>query len=196
LRLDRVSAANKIALRIRLMRKSAEEEGIEMRSSIRCLFIFAFFVPLQAYASTLAFEDNKLNYRSCDGQHITARWRGTDFSLSLPGKSLGDSHKEIAFVAWDGRCLTGAWNTETGGFKLADAGETSSSGLIRYVAWDGSKWAGVRAGSGFFVARVAGAGEEITNDRLTQLADWLAKRNQYPAPGATLAKELTRAATP
>lgn len=157
------------------------------------LFLLA---PLHASASSLAFEDNKLNYRSCDGQHITARWRGTEFSLSLPGKSLGDSHKEITFVAWDGRCLTGAWNSEASAFKLGHEGETTSSGLIRYLAWDGSKWAGVRAGSGFFVARIAGADEEVTSNQLAQLADWLQKRNEYPAPGATLAAELKSMATP
>lgn len=181
---------------MRYARISGRKEGSDMRILPWCLSTLVLFSPLHASASSVAFEDNKLNYRSCDGQHITARWRGTDFSLSLPGKSLGDSHKEIAFVAWDGRCLTGAWNTDAGAFKLADAGATISSGLIRYVAWDGSKWAGVRAGSGFFVARVAGADEEITNDRLTQLADWLTKRNQYPAPGAALAKELKGVAAP
>lgn len=159
--------------------------------------LLASAAPVAA-SSTLAFEDNKLNFRSCDGRHITARWRGTDFSLSLPGKSLGDDHRSIDFVAWDGRCLTGAWSTDTSAFDLADKGtdKAKSSGLLSYVAWDGSKWAGVRAGSGFFVARVAAENEEITNDRLLELADWLQKRNQYPAPGAALAKELKSAATP
>lgn len=152
--------------------------------------------PIPAAASTLAFEDNKLNYRSCDGQHITARWRGVDFSLSLPGKSLGDSHKSIQYVAWDGRCLTGAWSTDAGAFAIADGGETKSTGLIGYVAWDGSKWAGVRAGSGFFVARVASGDEPITNERLAEIADWLQKNNAYPAPGAALAKELKSAVAP
>ena len=163
-------------------------------SCFTTMLMTLLLAPLQASASTLAFEDNKLNYRSCDGQHITARWRGADFSLSLPGKSLGDSHKAIEFVAWDGRCLTGAWNTDTSAFKLEDGGKASSSGHIGYIAWDGSKWVGVRAGSGFFVARVAGENEDITNDRLVELADWLQKRNQYPDPGATLAQELKKTA--
>jgi hypothetical protein len=109
---------------------------------------------------------------------------------------LGDKHKEIQFVAWDGRCRTGIWSTDTSAFKLGDGDETTSSGLIGYVAWDGSKWAGVRAGSGFFVARVVGENEDITNERLDKLADWLQKRNQYPAPGAALAKALKNAAAP
>lgn len=167
-----------------------------MRILPSCFAMMPLFAPLQASASSLAFEDNKLNYRSCDGQHITARWRGTDFSLSLPGKSLGDKHKEIQFVAWDGRCRTGIWSTDTSAFKLDDGDETTSSGLIGYVAWDGSKWAGVRAGSGFFVARVVGENEDITNERLDELAEWLQKRNQYPAPGAALAKALKNAAAP
>lgn len=173
-------------------------KGGDMRTlfwSVSLPLLLASASPVAA--STLAFEDNKLNFRSCDGQHITARWRGADFSLSLPGKSLGDEHRSIDFIAWDGRCVTGAWSTDTSAFDLADkgAGKATSSGLISYVAWDGSKWAGVRAGSGFFVARVAGENEDITNDRLLELADWLQKRNQYPAPGAALAKELKSAAT-
>jgi hypothetical protein len=167
-----------------------------MRILLWGFLVMLVLAPRPAAASTLAFEDNKLNYRSCDGQHITARWRGSDFSLSLPGKSLGDSHKEIKFVAWDGRCLTGQWNTDTGAFKLADGGGAKLSGLIGYVTWDGSKWAGVRAGSGFFVARVAAEHEEISNDRLDEIADWLQRHNVYPAPGATLAKELKGVAAP
>ncbi len=167
-----------------------------MRILISFFTMMLVLAPVQASASSLAFEDNKLNYRSCDGQHITARWRGADFSLSLPGKSLGDSHKAIEFVGWDGRCRTGAWNVDTSAFKLDDGGDTTSSGLIGYVAWDGSKWAGVRAGSGFFVARVAGENEDITNDRLAELGDWLHKRNRYPEPGAALAKALKGAASP
>lgn len=167
-----------------------------MRLLPRQFLVALLFAPAPAAASTLAFEDNKLNFRSCDGQHITARWRESHFSLSLPGKSLGDAHTSIQYVAWDGRCLTGAWNTDAGTFAVGDGSETKSSGLIGYVAWDGSKWAGVRAGSGFFVARVAEPDEPITSDRLAQIADWLHKRNTYPAPGATLAKELKNASAP
>ncbi|MGE0023319.1 MAG: hypothetical protein AB7S70_06790, partial [Hyphomicrobium sp.] len=86
-----------------------------------CAFtvVLMLLAPSIAMASPIAFEDNKLNFRSCDGQNITARWRGANFSLSLPGKSLGDDHETFAYVGWDGRCLTGRWDAAAHAFKLA-----------------------------------------------------------------------------
>ncbi|MCC7252717.1 hypothetical protein [Hyphomicrobium sp.] len=158
-----------------------------MSRSLTALLLAA---PMPVAASTLAFEDNKLNYRSCDGQHITARWRGSVFSLSLPGKSLGDSHETIKYVSWDGRCLTGRWDEDAGHFAFVGDGDTAPSGLLTYVAWDGSKWAGIRTGGGFFVARVASEGEPVTNERLKEIAAWLDRRNEAYSPGAKLAENL------
>ena len=47
-------------------------------------------------AKTLAYEDNKLNFKDCAGADVTARWTGGDLTLSQAGKSPGDSVK----VGW------------------------------------------------------------------------------------------------
>ncbi|MGE0024244.1 MAG: hypothetical protein AB7S70_11510, partial [Hyphomicrobium sp.] len=142
------------------------------------------------------FEDNKLNFRSCDGQNITARWRGANFSLSLPGKSLGDDHETFAYVGWDGRCLTGRWDAEAHAFKLASDETTIASAVLRFVSWDGSKWAGVRTGGGFFVARVADENEEVSPSQLAEIASGLERRNAAFSPGAALADALKDATVP
>lgn len=167
-----------------------------MRSCSVALAVLAILVaPPSGMASTLAFEDNKLNFRSCDGDNVTARWREGLFSLSLPGKSLGDTHQTIKFVAWDGACVTGRWNEAKGAFLLHADGDETLSGYIRYVTWDGAKWAGMRAGSGFFVARIAAQNESVTNSRLEEIGQWLDRRNAAFTPGAALAIELKGAAS-
>lgn len=167
-----------------------------MRILGRLLVSAALLVlPVSAIASPLAFEDNKLNFRSCDGDHVTARWRESNFSLSLPGKSLGDAHPSISFVSWDGRCLTGRWDEVAGSFTLKGDGSESSSDYIGYVTWDGSKWAGMRAGSGFFVTRIADANEGVSTDRLQEIGHWLERRNAAFTPGAALGARLREAAS-
>lgn len=167
-----------------------------MRSFGVKLAAFVMLVaPASSMASTLAFEDNKLNFRSCDGDNVTARWRDGLFSLSLPGKSLGDAHKAIKFVAWDGSCVTGRWDEAKGEFLLHAEGTETSSGHIRYMTWDGSKWVGMRAGSGFFVARVAAPHESVTSNRLAEMGQWLERRYAEFTPGAALAIALKDAAS-
>jgi hypothetical protein len=154
------------------------------------------FVPLTATgasASTLAFEDNKLNFKSCDGANITARWRGHTFSLSEPGKSLGDDHSAFDHLGWDGACKTASWDSDGAQFSIEADGDPKLTNMVRYVAPDGSKWAGIRAGDGFFVARVAQENEEISSERIRKIGEWLARTSKEYTPGAELASHLRAA---
>jgi hypothetical protein len=162
-----------------------------MRALLRIIItLSAPFIVSAAMASTMAFEDNKLNFKSCEGANITARWRGNAFSLAEPGKSLGDEHAAFAHLGWDGACKTASWNSDGAKFSIEADGAAKLTDMVRYVAPDGSKWAGVRAGDGFFVTRMALAGEEISNERVKAIADWLARTSKEFTPGAELAAHL------
>jgi hypothetical protein len=162
-----------------------------MRALRRTILILAAsFMASAAVASTMAFEDNKLNFKSCEGANITARWRGSAFSLAEPGKSLGDEHASFKHLGWDGACKTTSWNSDGAKFAIAVDGASKLMHLVRYVAPDGSKWAGMRAGDGFFVTRIAVEGEEISNERVKEIADWLARTSKEFTPGAEFAAHL------
>jgi hypothetical protein len=162
-----------------------------MRALHRMIIILsASFVASAAVASTMAFEDNKLNFKSCEGANVTARWRGSAFSLAEPGKSLGDEHASFTHLGWDGTCKTTSWHSDGAKFSVAADGASNFTDVVRYVAPDGSKWAGMRAGDGFFVTRVAVEGEEISNERVKNIADWLARTSKEFTPGAELAAHL------
>ena len=143
-----------------------------------------------ARASHLAFEDNKLNFKSCDGSGITARWRGMEFSLSEPGKSLGDGHASFKFLDWDGNCKTVAWDSSASKFVIEGEKGGTRSDVIRYVAPDGSKWVGMRAGDGFFVSRIAQSGEVVSTARVADVAAWLSRTSKEYTPGAAMAETL------
>lgn len=162
-----------------------------MRALQRTIMVLsASVLTSAALASTTAFEDNKLNFKSCEGTNVTARWRGSVFSLAEPGKSLGDEHTSFKHLGWDGACKTTSWNSDGAKFSIAADGASKLTDLVHYVAPDGSKWVGIRAGDGFFVTRVAVAGEEISNGRVKEIADWLARTSKEFTPGAELAAHL------
>lgn len=146
-----------------------------------------------ASAASLAFEDNKLNFTSCDGLAITARWRGHKFSLAEPGKSLGDDHVAMKAKTWDGTCSSIRWDQDKATFVIGDGKAESPASLIRYIAPDGAKWIGIRAGDGFFVTKIVSAGEEPTTDRMSEVAAWLSRTSRDFTPGAELAERLKQA---
>ncbi|MBX9861434.1 MAG: hypothetical protein K2Y42_01660 [Hyphomicrobium sp.] len=162
-----------------------------MRTLLRVVVaLSAPFVASAALASTMAFEDNKLNFKSCDGANVTARWRGHVFSLSEPGKSLGDDHAAFTHLGWDGKCEKASWNADGAKFTVEADGAAKPAHVVRYVAPDGSKWVGMRAGDGFFVTRIARENEEISPERVKNVADWLARTSKEYTPGAELAVHL------
>lgn len=150
----------------------------------------ALIAARPAGAMTLAFEDNKLNFRSCDGAAVTARWRGMEFSLSEPGKSLGDAHGSFKFTGWDGSCRSASWDRHRATFLIDADGKVTPSDTVRYVAPDGSKWVGMRAGDGFFVSRIATAENDASVARIEEVAAWLARSSKEFTPGAALAESL------
>ncbi|RUP08381.1 hypothetical protein [Hyphomicrobium sp.] len=143
-----------------------------------------------AFATTPAFEDNKLNFKGCDGAQVSVRWLGDDFQLSAGGKVLGKERASFEFVGWDGKCSTARWATDQAKFAVGADASASSSSLIRFMATDGSRWLAMRDGDGFFVARIAANDEEISSPRITEIAAWLERSSREYSPGRTLAKHL------
>ena len=162
-----------------------------MRVMLSCalLTVFAMAVP-NAHASPMAFEDNKLNFKSCEGEAITARWRGTQVSLSAPGKSLGDDHHAFKFKSWTGDCLTARWDGDRATFMINDGTTETTSAMVRYIAPDSTKWVAIRAGDGFFVTKIAAPDEETSKARMQDVAAWLARTSREFTPGAELAERL------
>lgn len=162
-----------------------------MRAILSCVaFLGLAIVAKEASANTMAFEDNKLNFTSCDGEAITARWRGKQLSLAAPGKSLGDAHDAFKFKSWTGACSTARWDLDRATFLINDGTKETQSPIVRYIAPDGAKWVAIRAGDGFFVTKIAAANEETTPDRVKQVAAWLARTSREFTPGAELAERL------
>lgn len=141
-------------------------------------------------SASMAFEDNKLNFRNCDGKAVTARWRGHKFSLSEPGKSLGDDHSAMKLLRWDGTCQAIAWDVGRATFLTGSDGPTDAEPMIRYIAPDGAKWIGIRSGDGFFVSRIAKPGEDVTAAVIAETAAWLARTSKEYTPGMELANLL------
>ena len=143
-----------------------------------------------ALATTPAFEDNKLNFKSCDGTQVSLRWWDDDFQLSASGKVLGKARASFEFVGWDGKCWTARWNSGQAKFDISADGPNNSSSLLRFMATDGSRWIAMRDGDGFFVARIAANDEQISPARITEIAAWLERSSKEFGPGRTLAKHL------
>ena len=148
-----------------------------------------------AMANPQAFEDNKVHLKTCDGNHVTVRWRGDDFKVALFGKATGAAQGSFEFLGWDGNCQKAKWNTADAAFAVGNGDSARPSPFLKYVAEDDAKWIGVRNGDGFFVTRVAKAGENVSNTRLAELADWLKRTSPEFTPGAALAKQLSIAAS-
>jgi hypothetical protein len=156
--------------------------------------IAAGATPLLAASESarMGFQDNKLNFKSCDGTKLTARWRDNSFHLSVPGKTLNPSSPELKLLGWDGSCQS--ISVDGGGrFKRAGEGADDASGIIDYRTWDDSKWAATRAGTDFFVVYVAGKDETASNKNLKEAAHWLRLRKDQTRAATRLAQELEAA---
>jgi len=153
--------------------------------------VLAMLGAASAFANPQAFEDNKLHLKTCDGNHVTVRWLGDDFKVALFGKATGAAQGSLKFLGWDGSCQSVTWNKAQASFALGDKAESRPSPFLKYVAEDDSKWIGARNGDGFFVTRIANAGEDVSNARLTEIADWLKRTSHEFTPGAALAKDLS-----
>ncbi len=145
-------------------------------------------------AKTLAYEDNKLNFKTCNGENVSARWVGANLSLSQPGKSPGDPSASAEFMTWDGGCATFQWDGNTGALVIKQGGEAKPGDIVHFVAWDGARWSAARTGAGFFLARIADKDDPAPEAHMKAAGDWLAKNNKLGVPAAdTLAKSLSEA---
>lgn len=138
----------------------------------------------------VAFEDNKLNFKSCDGQNLTARWRDNNFHLSVPGRTIEPAAPELKYLGWDGACRTMSVDGK-GRFQHAHGGTTNANHVINYVSWDDTKWSATRAGTGFFTVFVAGKGEPASDASLKDAASWLKRNKADSRAGSLLAHELS-----
>jgi hypothetical protein len=141
-------------------------------------------------AANEAFEDNKLNFKSCEGRNLTARWRDNSFHLSVPGKTLEPAASELRYLGWDGSCQSMSVDGK-GRFLHTGGGTTEANHLINYITWDDTKWSATRAGTGFFVVFVAGKDEQTSQSRVRDAAVWLVRHKPESRAAALLAKELT-----
>lgn len=145
-------------------------------------------------AKSLAYEDNKLNFKSCKGEQVVARWVSDQITLSQAGTSPGDPGPTVEFQTWDGSCATFGWDSATGQFVVTEGDETRRGVAIRFVAWDGSLWAAARTGSGFYLARVADEGDPDPKQHLKTAAERVVKTNILGVPAAeALAEALSEA---
>lgn len=145
-------------------------------------------------AKTLAYEDNKLNFKTCKGENVSARWVGAKLSLSQPGKSPGDPAASAEFMTWDGGCATFEWDANTGALVIKQSDGAKAGDIVHFVAWDGARWSAARTGAGFYLARIADKDEAYPKSRMKAAGDWLAKNNKLGVPAADgLAKGLSEA---
>lgn len=140
----------------------------------------------------LAYEDNKLNFVSCDGEKVSARWFESKISLSHAGAAPGDPSSTVKLQSWDGNCITVGWSDDAATFtEIADDKAKPTASYVPYVAWDGSKWAAVRTGLGFYHARIALKDQKHTADHFAAAADWLRRKDANNLGAMALAKALT-----
>jgi hypothetical protein len=143
-------------------------------------------------AKTVAYEDNKLNFKSCEQENVTARWFGGDVSLSQAGKSPGDPAPSAKFLTWDGKCGSFQWNADIGALEVKVGDEKLPGKILNFVAWDGSRWSAARTGGGFYVARIADPGETDPKALMKAAGEWVAKNNKLGVMAAdVLAEELS-----
>ena len=143
-------------------------------------------------SSVLSFEDNKMSFKSCDGQNLAARWEGAEFSVSTPGKKHGAAQASIKYLGWDGACRTLSWDMKAQRFVHSGDKGDQVDRIINYVGWDGSKWTATRAGTGFFQTRVAEANAAVSAEAVKGVADWLDKWRST-TPAASIVAEGLRA---
>jgi hypothetical protein len=140
----------------------------------------------------VAFEDNKLNFKSCEGKNLTARWRDNNFHLSVPGKTLEPSAPELKYLDWDGKCRSLSVDSK-GRFAHKGDGASDANHMINYLSWDDSKWAATPAGSGFYQVFVGGKEEPVSGALLKDTAHWLATHKADSRAAERLAQELAAA---
>jgi hypothetical protein len=155
------------------------------------LFVVAAVSALLASEALarVAFEDNKLNFKSCDGQNLTARWRDNDFHLSVPGKTLQPAAPELEYLGWDGTCQSMSVDAK-GRFKHTGTSGSDANRLLNYVSWDDTKWSATRAGTGFFMVFVAGKDEPTSQAQMKDAALWLETNKADSRAATLLANEL------
>ena len=163
--------------------------------SVRPLVFAAALLGLASplAAKTLAYEDNKLNFKSCSGTNVSARWVGGDIALSEPGKSPTDPAPSAEFMTWDGACATFAWGSDIGALVIKQGDKPQPSQIVRFVSWDGSKWAAARTGAGFFLARVADKDAADPAASMKAAGEWLSKNNKLGVPAADILAEALQA---
>ena len=157
------------------------------------LFILAAMsaaVLVTPAAARMAFDDNKLNFRSCDGKNLTARWRGTDFHLSVPGKTLNPASPELKYLDWDGKCRSVHLDSK-GRFAQTGADAADASPVVHYLSWDGTKWAAMPSGNGFYAVLVGDKDASVSADDIKEAARWLNVNKPDSSAAGQLANALT-----
>lgn len=143
-------------------------------------------------AKPRAYEDNKLNFKDCKGENVTARWFKTQLTISVAGKSPEEPADSIELKDWDGNCVTLRWDFDAAHFVTTHGDASTTGQVISYVAWDETLWAASRTYSGFYHARVAEKGDPDPRSKIKAVGEWLAKNNTLEVPAAdVLAEELT-----
>lgn len=143
-------------------------------------------------ARSLAYEDNKLNFKNCKGEDVSARWYGGNLTVSQAGKSPAEPTPTVEYQTWDGACGAFGWNAETGALSITSGDAATAAQAVYFVAWDGSLWAASRTGAGFYLARIADKGDPDPKAHLKAAADRVLKSNVMNVPAAELlAKELS-----
>ena len=164
---------------------------MRLASSIGAVAVSLVVLAAPAVAG-MGFEDNKLNFQSCDGQKLTARWRENNFHLSVPGQTLEPAAPELKYLGWDGKCRHMSVN-DKGQFEHTLGDTSQADRLINYLSWDGTKWSATRAGTGFFKVFVADKDEASPDKHMMEAAVWLKKHKPKSRAASTLARELVQA---
>lgn len=147
-------------------------------------------------ADGMAYEDNKLNFRNCQGENVTARSFGTKFSLSRAGASPSEPEDAIEYATWDGECAQFSWDSDKTEFQTTSNGAQVGSRVVKYVAWDGGKWMATRTGAGFYISRVAKNNvASLSKSNFADAAQWLKRRDPNNFGAVTLIDVLTKAAS-
>ena len=153
-------------------------------------------VSLPAAANHSSHEDNRLNYKDCEGRNLTARWDLTNTILraNFPGTAAGPDGADLKYLAWDGSCRTLAWDSDSRQFVHVEGGKSQASPIINYVTWDDAKWSATRSGTGFFHVFVAGKDEDQLETRVKDAAEWLQRTKSDSRAARNMARLLTSAA--
>lgn len=141
-------------------------------------------------AARMGFEDNKLNFQSCEGKKLTARWRDTNFHLSVPGKTLNPSSPDLKYLDWDGKCRAVHLNAK-GLFAHSGEGESGASPMIKYLSWDGTKWSATPSGGGFYKVFVSDKDASVSPADVKEAARWLSVNKPDSRAAERLADALT-----